>query len=156
VALGSVTVGPCTCSARSTQPLVSCLGGPSWTERPNEINAFSPLLDRIDIAGVIVTADALHTQRGHVSYLLGRSAHYLLTVKGNQPTLDTQLRALPWMNVPVVDLTTGKGHGRVESRSVKITTVRAGLAFPCAAQAIQITRRRRALGRPAGRARPST
>jgi len=86
--------------------------------------------------GVIVTADALHTQRGHVSYLLGRSAHYLLTVKGNQPTLDTQLRALPWMNVPVVDLTTGKGHGRVESRSVKITTVRAGLAFPCAAQAI--------------------
>jgi len=111
--------------------------------KTNEINAFSPLLDRIDIAGVIVTADAMHTQRGHVSYLLGRGAHYLLTVKGNQPTLHSQLRNLPWKSVPAVDLTMNKGHGRVESRSVKITSISAGIAFPGAAQAIQITRRRR-------------
>ncbi len=114
--------------------------------KTNEINAFSPLLDRIDIGGAIVTADAMHTQRGHVRYLQGRGAHYLLTVKGNQPTLHSQLRALPWKDVPAVDLTMNKGHGRVESRSVKITTIKAGIAFPGAAQAIQITRRRRALG----------
>lgn len=30
--------------------------------KTNEINAFAPLLDRVDIAGAIVTADALHTQ----------------------------------------------------------------------------------------------
>ncbi len=114
--------------------------------KTNEINAFSPLLDRIDIAGAIVTADAMHTQRGHVSYLNGRGAHYLLTVKGNQPTLHKQLRALPWKEVPAADVTMNKGHSRVESRSVKITTLKAGIAFPNAAQAIQITRRRRALG----------
>ncbi len=73
--------------------------------KTNEINVFGPLLDRIDIAGAIITADALHTQRGHVSYLTGRGAHYLLTVKANQPRLLRQLRALPWTDVPVADVT---------------------------------------------------
>jgi len=63
--------------------------------KTNEINVFGPLLDRVDIAGAIITADALHTQRAHVAYLTGRGAHYLLTVKGNQPTLLAQLKGLP-------------------------------------------------------------
>jgi len=113
--------------------------------KTNEINAFAPLLDRIDITGALVTADALHTQRGHVAYLAGRGAHYLLTVKGNQPTLLAQLHALVWAVVPVAIHTTGKGHGRVESRTVKVTAVGAGIGFPGGALAIQITRRRRSL-----------
>jgi predicted transposase YbfD/YdcC len=111
--------------------------------KTNEINVFAPLLDRIDITGAIISADALHTQRGHVAYLAGRGAHYLLTVKGNQPKLLAQLKTLPWTDVPVADLTAGKGHGRIESRSVKVTAVRAGIGFPGAALAIQIIRRRR-------------
>jgi predicted transposase YbfD/YdcC len=116
--------------------------------KTNEINVFAPLLDRIDIAGAIITADALHTQRGHVSYLKGRDAHYLLTVKANQPRLLAQLRALPWKQVPVSDRTAGKGHGRLEERTLKLTAIAAGMggiAFPGAALAIQITRRRKAL-----------
>ncbi len=35
------------------------------------------------------------------------------------------------------------GHGRAERRTLKIAPVAAGLAFPHAAQAIQITRRRK-------------
>jgi len=31
--------------------------------KSNEITAFAPLLDGIDIAGAIITTDALHTQR---------------------------------------------------------------------------------------------
>lgn len=111
--------------------------------KTNEINVFGPLLDRVDIAGAIITADALHTQRAHVAYLTGRGAHYLLTVKGNQPTLLAQLTGLPWAEVPVADTTTGKGHGRVERRTVKVTAVGAGIAFPTAKLAIKITRRRR-------------
>jgi hypothetical protein len=42
-----------------------------------------------------VHADALHTQRGHADYLHSRSAHYLCTVKDNQPTLRRALAALP-------------------------------------------------------------
>jgi predicted transposase YbfD/YdcC len=111
--------------------------------KTNEITAFAPLLDHIDITGAIVTADALHTQRAHADYLIGRGAHYLLTVKGNQARLLAQLRALPWADVPVADQTTGKGHGRVESRTLKMTGIDAGIGFPHAHLAIQITRRRR-------------
>jgi len=108
--------------------------------KTNEISAFGPLLDRIDITGAIVTADALHTQRAHVTYLTGRGAHYLLTVKANQPTLLRQLQALPWTDVPVADVTTDKAHGRHEQRTLKHTTVCAGIGFPHAALALQITR----------------
>ena len=107
------------------------------------ITAFAPLLDRIDITGAIITADALHTQHRHADYLRGRGAHYVLTVKGNQPNLHRQLRALPWAQIPAVDLTCDKGHGRIESRSLKLTAVPAGIGFPHAHLAIQLTRRRR-------------
>lgn len=43
--------------------------------KTNEINAFAPLLDRVPIAGAILTADALHTQVKHVEYLAARHAH---------------------------------------------------------------------------------
>src|SRR5690606_19312106 len=45
--------------------------------KTNEINVFAPLLDRIDITGAVITADAMHTQRGHVGYLTGRGAHWV-------------------------------------------------------------------------------
>jgi DDE_Tnp_1-associated/Transposase DDE domain len=60
--------------------------------KSNEITAFAPLLDGIDILGAIITADALHTQRGHAEYLHRRGAHYLFTVKGNQPKLHANSR----------------------------------------------------------------
>ena len=109
------------------------------------VAVLSPLLHRLDLAGVLLIADALHTQRGHADYLHGRGAHYLLTVKANQPSLLRQLRALPWADVPVADQTTDKAHGRRERRTVKLTAVTAGIGVPHAALALQITRRRRPL-----------
>jgi hypothetical protein len=41
-----------------------------------------------------VTADALHCQRDHTTYLAQRGAHWILTVKGNQPSLHQQLAGL--------------------------------------------------------------
>jgi predicted transposase YbfD/YdcC len=113
--------------------------------KTNEINAFAPLLNRIDITGAIITADALHTQHRHADYLINRGAHYLLTVKRNQPSLHRQLAALPWDQVPAVHLTRNKGHGRIESRTLKLTAVSAGLGFPHARLAIALTRQRRLL-----------
>ena len=46
---------------------------------------------------------------------------------------------------PVAHDARGKGHGRAERRILKVPAVAAGLAFPHAAQAIQIVRRRRPL-----------
>ena len=122
------------------------LGQVDVEAKTNEIPMFATLLDRIDLAGAVVTADAMHAQRGHAEYLAAqRGAHYLITVKRNQPTLHAQLTALPWHQVPVADDARERGHGRAGRRTVKVTAVAAGLAFPHAAQAIQIVRRRRPL-----------
>jgi predicted transposase YbfD/YdcC len=122
------------------------LGQVDVEAKTNEIPMFARLLDRIDLAGAVVTADALHAQRAHAEYLAGqRGAHYLITVKGNQPGLHAQLASLPWRQVPVAHRTREQGHGRAEQRILKVTAVAAGLAFPHAAQAIQIIRRRRPL-----------
>ncbi len=115
--------------------------------KTNEIAVFATVLDQIDdVTGVLVTAEALHAQREHAEYLHSRDAHYLITVKGNQPSLHAQLRALPWQDVPVGYQSTDRAHGRLEHRTVKVVTVAAGLLFPHATQAILITRRTRRLG----------
>jgi predicted transposase YbfD/YdcC len=49
--------------------------------------------------------------------------------------------------VPGADPARARGHGRTERRTLKVTAVARGLAFPCAARAIQITRRRKVMGK---------
>jgi predicted transposase YbfD/YdcC len=115
--------------------------------KTNEIPMFTPLLDRMEIQNAVITADAMHAQRSHAEYLAARGAHYLLTVKGNQPGLHTQLAALPWRQVPVAHQARERGHGRAERRTLKVTTVARGLLFPGAVQAIQIVRRRKLTGK---------
>src|SRR6266516_109176 len=90
--------------------------------KTNEIPLFSTLLDRIDITGAVITADALHAQRDHATYLARR-------------------------DVPVAYTKRERGHGRTERRTLKVTSVAKGLAFPHAAQAIQIVRRRKVKGK---------
>ena len=62
----------------------------------NEITGFRPLLGGLDLAGQVVTADALHTQREHAEWLVSvKHAAYLRLVKANQPALHHQLITLP-------------------------------------------------------------
>lgn len=71
-------------------------------EKTNEITCFQPLLDTVaDLAGTVVTSDAMHTQREHADYLLARGAHYIVIVKGNQKKLRRQLKSLPWKDIPL-------------------------------------------------------
>ena len=115
--------------------------------KSNEITAFTPLLDRVDITGAVITADALHTQDEHARYLHRRGAHYVFVVKGNRPKLRQQLAGLPWPDVPTAEATQDAGHGRRESRTLKLTALSnaatGGLLFPHAQLAVQIVRRRR-------------
>jgi predicted transposase YbfD/YdcC len=117
--------------------------------KSNEIPAFTPLLDRVQaqlgsLAGTVIVADALHAQTAHARDVATRGAHLYVTVKANQPTLHTQLKTLPWAQVPVGDRRRDAGHGRRETRTVKAVTVRTpgGLGFPHAEQAVRITRTR--------------
>jgi predicted transposase YbfD/YdcC len=89
----------------------------------------------------------MHAQTAHAEYLHARGAHLLVTVKGNQPTLHARLKALPWTDVPAGHTATGRGHGRIETRTLKVVTVPAGLGFPHAAQAIQVTRTSRPINK---------
>jgi predicted transposase YbfD/YdcC len=62
----------------------------------NEITGFQPLLEGLDLAGRVLTADALHTQRAHANWLVTvKRAACILIVKANQPIVHHQLATLP-------------------------------------------------------------
>lgn len=107
--------------------------------KSNEIPAFTPLLERLDLRGYVITADAMHTQTSHAAHVSARGGHYTLVVKGNQKKLGRQLRRLPWREVPLQHRTREQGHGRREIRRLKVCTVQPGLLFPHAMQAIEVS-----------------
>jgi len=87
-----------------------------------------------------VTADALHTVRANLNWLVtDKKAHYIAIVKRNQPLLHAQVRTLPWRQVPAGASTRERGHGRAGTRTLKAAHV-SHLDFPHARQAIKITR----------------
>ncbi len=93
---------------------------------------------------LLVTVDAMHTQRATARLICATlKSHYLMIVKSNQPTLLARITALPWAAVPVThtDLPE-RGHGRVETRTLKTLTAARGTGFPYAKQIVQITRER--------------
>jgi predicted transposase YbfD/YdcC len=112
---------------------------------PEEVPAFQPLLANLDLAATVVTADALHTHPAAAEFLVAtKQAHYLFTVKANQPTLLDRCAGLPWHRVPELDRTRDRAHGRVELRTLKAVSV-SRFGFPHAAQVVQVTRKVRDL-----------
>jgi hypothetical protein len=112
---------------------------------PEEVPGVRPLLDGLDLGGVVVTADALHTHADTAEFLVaGEHAHYLFCVKANQPLLLARVQRLPWQRVPVADRTRDQAHGRIEHRTLKVVTAH-HLGFPYAAQVLQVTRKTRNL-----------
>jgi predicted transposase YbfD/YdcC len=112
---------------------------------PGEIPGFQPLLEHLDLAGAVVTADALQTNAETAQFLVGvKQADYLFVVKANQPALLDRCHRLAWHHVPVLDRTRDQAHGRVEIRTLKVVSVR-GFGFPHAAQVLRVTRKTRAL-----------
>jgi len=70
----------------------------SWQARSVLVDV---ALDDVELAGRVVTADALHTQVAHATYLVAmRHAGYLLTVKDNQPGLAAAIDRLPLRRFP--------------------------------------------------------
>jgi predicted transposase YbfD/YdcC len=108
----------------------------------NEITMFQPLLTDLDLHGVIVTADAMHTQRDHARFLVeDKHAHYLFTVKENQPSLYNEIGCWNHKKFSQPYVETCKGHGRLERRSIQVASTPDGLAeFPHVAQVIRIER----------------
>jgi len=63
--------------------------------KSNETPAARQVLSRLDLAGKIVLADALHTQLDPGQQIIfEQGGDFLLTVKGNQPMLQATLQKL--------------------------------------------------------------
>lgn len=149
---GKTVRGSRTRDRRAVHLLAACLHGTRAViaqrqveTRSNEITACQPLLTGLDLTDMAVTFVALLTQHDHARFLVeDKSAHYIALIKANHPTLHTQLKKLPWKDVPLMGYTRATAHGRDEIRRIKAVTV-PDLPFPYAAQALQIVRRRRVL-----------
>jgi predicted transposase YbfD/YdcC len=103
--------------------------------KTNEIPMFAPLIDRLTATGIdlnrlVLTADALHCQRGHADYLHERGAGFVFTAKHNQPGLFAALDALPWTDTPIAHREIDHGHGRITTRTIQVRPAPPDLPFP--------------------------
>lgn len=99
------------------------LGQRKVRDKSNEITAVPGLLRALELAGCIVTADALHCQKNIAKEIIEADADYVLALKGNQSTAYTEIKtflddAIERKEVRVVfHQTVEKSHGRLETRS---------------------------------------
>ncbi|WP_155059883.1 ISAs1 family transposase, partial [Streptomyces blattellae] len=106
-----------------------------------EVTHFPAVLDTLEsIAGLVVTADALHCQRSHATYLHERGAFYYFPVLGNQPGLFARLDGLDWENTPLAHERTERNRGRTETRTLKVLPAPEQVDFPHAMRAVLIER----------------
>jgi predicted transposase YbfD/YdcC len=103
--------------------------------KSNEITAVPELLDVLEIAGCIVTLDAIHCQTETVETIVDKGADYVLPVKENQPRLLEALQGLfddpaemRWVKCDY-HRTENRGHGRVEIRECWSTSDREYLNY---------------------------
>ena len=95
-------------------------------DKSNEITAIPPLLDLLDIAGSIITIDAMGTQTEIAKKIIDQKADYVLALKANHPTLYNQVQdwfektqMLDFQGIDVsYDKRIEKGHHRTEIRQV--------------------------------------
>jgi predicted transposase YbfD/YdcC len=98
------------------------LGQLKTDEQSNEITAIPQLLDILEIAGCIVTIDAIGCQKKIAEKIIDQGADYTLSVKENQGGLYDDIAELfdYAQEIGFVDCdyhkTVNKGHGRIEIR----------------------------------------
>jgi predicted transposase YbfD/YdcC len=103
--------------------------------KSNEIPQFTPLISGlaaagVDLSHVVITADALHCQRGHATYLHNLGAQFCFPVKHNQPGVYTALDALPWAQTPIGHRSVEHSHGRTVTRTIQVLPAPKDLPFP--------------------------
>jgi len=113
------------------------LGQEAVDEKSNEITAIPALLERIDLAGALVSIDAMGCNPTVAKAITGAQADYLLAVKANQQNLHAEIVRY-FETAPAAELDTaetlGKDHGRIETRrhrvSRKVDWISSERAYP--------------------------
>ena len=110
-------------------------------DKSNEITAFIPLLQPLDLTGFVITGDAMHTQRANAHFLReDKDAHFILPVLDNQPTLFARLDTLAWAQVPITARTETLDRGRREIRTIQVLDAPPDLNFPHVTQVLLVER----------------
>src|SRR6266568_3843510 len=116
---------------------------PVDVRKTNEIPVFRELLKKVpDLAGAVITADQMHTQRKHARVIEAAGAFFIFTIGENQPLLFEAAGALPWESVAGEACTVERGHGRVDVRTIKTLppTGRIAALFPHVRQVFLVER----------------
>jgi predicted transposase YbfD/YdcC len=120
--------------------------------KENEITKAPQALKMVELARKVVTGDAMHTQRGLATQIVGAQGDYVLPVKENQPQLYKNIQALfapeypkPGFGKIQTDFLsahkTNKGHGRIETRSITTSEMlNTYAAWPGMAQVYRLER----------------
>ena len=102
--------------------------------KENEIVVAPKILKQVNLKGVIVIGDAMHTQRDISQQIVDAGGNYLWTAKGNQPRLHWAIEKLfvheacnVKMGAPLskeirTALVVNKGHGRREKRTIWVSS----------------------------------
>lgn len=106
------------------------LGQLKVEEKSNEITAIPKLLTMLDIAGAIVTIDAMGCQKEIAKVITDQEADYVLALKENHPTLSEDVtqffdeaKATEFAEITHEYYETVDGdHGRIETRRYWITS----------------------------------
>jgi predicted transposase YbfD/YdcC len=102
--------------------------------KENEIVAAPRILEQVEIAGKVITGDAIHTQRAISAMIVARGGHYIWPVKTNQPRLYEDIERLfapdhpkPGFGKITTDFQTALkvnyGHGRLEKRTIQTSSM---------------------------------
>ena len=97
--------------------------------KENEIVVAPQALEKVDLQGKLISADAMHTQRCFSARVVASGGDYILPVKENQPRLYQDIEQLfapehpkPGFGKINTDFTratqVSKGHGRLEIRTI--------------------------------------
>ena len=91
-------------------------------EKSNEITTVPILIDKIDISGKIVTADAMSMQKDIIDKIRNKGGDFLIELKANQRSLRYGVEDWLKEHRPLYSYTEGPelGHGRIEIRTYNI------------------------------------
>ena len=96
------------------------LGQQAVDGKSNEITAIPLLLQRLELAGALVTIDAMGTQTAIAETIRARGGDYLLALKANHPLLHAEVETLFAAPPPEVEVeahrTVDADHDRIETR----------------------------------------
>src|SRR5215208_4859564 len=123
------------------------LGQVAVSEKSNEITAANDLIEMLVLKGLVITGDAMFTQREVAKKVIAKGGDYLISVKANQPSLLEDIRQSFaqqwWMGDTLTESKSVDAYaGRIEERVLKASTAMQGYSdWPGLRQVLKMERK---------------